>query len=125
MTNLPLTVTGTVVHGNSLGNTDDVPTANIVPREDVSGLIYGVYRSKMTIDGEEYDSITNLGTRPTVSDRGSMNAESFVKDFKGDLYNKEISLTLLEFVRPERRFSSFDELAAQIKEDIQKNLFDR
>ena len=125
MTNLPLTVTGTVVHGNSLGNTIDVPTANIVPLEDVSGLIYGVYRSKMTIDGEEYDSITNLGTRPTVSDRGSMNAESFVKDFKGDLYNKEISLTLLEFVRPERRFSSFDELAAQIREDIQKNLFDR
>ncbi len=125
MMNLPYTVTGTVVHGNSLGNTIDVPTANIVPREDVSGFIFGVYRSKITIDGKEYDSITNLGVRPTVSDRGTMNAESFIKGFKGDLYNKEISLTLLEFVRPERRFSSFEELTVQIKEDIRKNLFDR
>ena len=76
---LPFTITGTVIHGNSLGNTIDVPTANIIPNEDVTGLNMGVYRSFTLIDKKRYDAITNLGVKPTVSDGKRVSAESFVK----------------------------------------------
>ena len=122
MRKLPYTITGVVVHGNSLGNTINVPTANIIPREDISGYDKGVYRSRVRVEEKEYDSITNLGTKPTVSDTECVNAESFIKDFHGYLYNREISVTLLEFVRPERKFASFEELTEQIRKDIEENL---
>jgi len=121
---LPFTITGTVIHGNSLGNTIDVPTANIIPEEDVTGLNMGVYRSAVSIDGKRYDAITNLGVKPTVSDDKCVSAESFVKGYEGNLYGKKISVTLLEFTRPEMKFDSFDELACQIKKDVQSILFD-
>ncbi len=121
---LPFTITGTVIHGNSLGNTIDVPTANIIPNEDVTGLNMGVYRSFTLIDKKRYDAITNLGVKPTVSDEKRVSAESFVKGYKGDLYGKEIAVTLLEFTRPEMRFDSFEDLARQIKKDVQSILFD-
>ena len=121
---LPFTITGTVIHGNSLGNTIDVPTANIIPEEDVTGLNMGVYRSAVSIDGKRYDAITNLGVKPTVSDDKCVSAESFVKGYEGNLYGKKISVMLLEFTRPEMKFDSFDELACQIKKDVQSILFD-
>ena len=121
---LPFTITGTVIHGNSLGNTIDVPTANIIPKEDVTGLDMGVYRSEVMIDKKRYDAITNLGVKPTVSDEKCVSAESFVKGYEGNLYGKRITVTLLEFVRPERKFDSFEDLACQIKKDVQSILYD-
>ena len=120
---LPFTITGTVIHGNSLGNTIDVPTANIIPEEDVTGLNMGVYRSSVVIDDRRYDAITNLGVKPTVSSEKRVSAESFVKGYEGNLYGKKIAVTLLEFERPEMKFNSFEELACQIKKDVQSILF--
>ena len=119
MTELPFTLTGTVLHGRSFGRTIDMPTANIVPGEDVSNLSFGVYYSKITVDGETYRSITNLGRRPTVNDGNFVNAESFLYDFSGDLYGRDITVTLLEFRRPERKFDSFDGLSAAMHEDLE------
>ncbi len=119
MTELPFTITGTVEHGRSFGRTIDMPTANIIPREDVSELSFGVYYSIITVDGASYRAITNLGRRPTVEDGDFINAESFIYDFRGDLYDRDISVKLLEFRRPEKKFDSFDELSKAMHEDLE------
>lgn len=119
MTELPFTLTGTVEHGRSFGRTIDMPTANIIPREDVSALSFGVYYSIITVDGASYRAITNLGRRPTVEDGDFVNAESFIYDFRGDLYDRDISVKLLEFRRPEKKFASFEELAEAMHEDLE------
>ncbi|MCR5723192.1 MAG: riboflavin kinase [Lachnospiraceae bacterium] len=119
MTELPFTLTGTVEHGRSFGRTIDMPTANIIPREDVSELSFGVYYSVITVDGASYRAITNLGRRPTVEDGDFINAESFIYDFRGDLYDRDISVKLLEFRRPEKKFDSFEELSKAMHEDLE------
>ena len=119
MGKLPRIISGTVEHGKGLGTTIEFPTANIVPREDIAGLDFGVYSSNVEIDGVMYRAITNLGVKPTVKDDKAVNAESLIKDYSGDLYGKRIIVTLLEFVRPEMKFDSFEELAEQIKKDVQ------
>ena len=119
MTELPYTLTGTVLHGRSFGRTIDMPTANIIPKEDVSSLSFGVYYSVITVAGDTYRAITNLGRRPTVDDGDFINAESFIYDFRGDLYGRDISVKLLEFRRPEKKFDSFDELSKAMHEDLE------
>ena len=119
MTELPFTLTGTVEHGRSFGRTIDMPTANIIPKEDVSALSFGVYYSVITVDGASYRAITNLGRRPTVEDGDFVNAESFIYDFRGDLYDRDISVKLLEFRRPEKKFDSFEELSMAMHEDLE------
>lgn len=115
---LPFSVTGVVTHGRSAGRTIDMPTANIVPTEDVSELDFGVYYSTVTVDGATYKAITNIGRRPTIDDGNFVNAESFIYDFEGDLYGKEIVVTLFKFRRPERKFESFEELSKVMHEDL-------
>ena len=120
MTELPFTLTGTVEHGRSFGRTIDMPTANIVPGEDVSALSFGVYYSVIAVDGAIYKAITNLGRRPTVDDGNFVNAESFIYDFDGDLYDKEIEVKLLEFKRPEQKFDSFEALTEAMHKDLEE-----
>ncbi len=115
--NLPFSMTGTVQEGNRLGRTFDMPTANISPAEDISSLMHGVYYSTIDIDGTKYPAITNLGIRPTVSIDGRVNAETFIYDYVGDLYGKAVEVTLLDFHRPEQKFSSLDELYRTITDD--------
>lgn len=118
MLKLPVILSGKVEHGRKLGSSFNIPTANIVPAEDISELEYGVYYSVIYIEEKAYKGITNLGTKPTVNDENSVNVESFIYDFEGDLYGKEIKVKLLEFKRPEIKFENVDELFAQVKEDL-------
>ena len=117
---VPFTISGKVVGGNKLGRTIDIPTANIFPKEDVSKMAFGVYYSKVFIGGKSYKAITNLGIKPTIADNSKVNAESFIYDFDGDIYDNEITVELLEFKRPERKFSSFEELGVQMKKDLEE-----
>ncbi len=115
---LPMILTGTVIHGNHLGATIDMPTANIIPLEDVTMLPKGVYYSKVSVDGRVYGAITNIGTKPTVKDDNAINAESYLYDFSGNLYSKEIIVELVKFRRPEMKFDSFDRLKDQMHRDM-------
>lgn len=115
---LPVTLTGYIIHGKHLGTRFGMPTANIDPAEDTSELPFGVYFSVMEVDEKKYPAITNLGTRPTVSNDGRVNAETFICGYNGDLYGKEAKITLLFFHRPEKRFDSADDLFHTISQDI-------
>lgn len=115
---LPVTLTGRVLAGNKIGRQFSMPTANINPEEDVSGLMRGVYYSTIAVDGKIYFGITNLGVRPTISDGNPVNAETFIYDFDGDLYGKQAEVTLIDFRRSERKFRSLDELYKTIGDDF-------
>ena len=112
------TLTGQVEPGKRVGRTYGMPTANISPSEDVTGLEYGVYYSTIKIDGSEYPAITDLGVRPTVTSDGKVRAETFIYGYDDDLYGKEVEVKLLEFRRSEKKFSSLDELYETVKEDF-------
>lgn len=111
-------VTGEVIKGNRIGRTIDFPTANqrldkgfVLPR-------FGVYASYAEIDGITYRGITNIGVKPTVESDGTVLAETHFPFYSGDLYGKNITVRILGFVRPERKFGSIDELKKQIAEDL-------
>ena len=60
--------------------------------------------------------MTNIGVKPTVgSDR--VLSETWIPEFSGDLYGKRLRLALLQFIRPERKFDSLEELKAEIRKN--------
>ena len=112
----PHILRGTVVPGKQLGRTLGVPTANL---RLIPGMVvprFGVYACRCIIDGEIYPAVTNVGTRPTVEGQ-SVTVEPWILDYSGDLYGREITLEFYYFIRPEKKFSSLEEL----KEEIHRN----
>ena len=112
-------ISGKVVAGKKLGTTLGIPTANVVLEEGVICPKYGVYAANAIVDGERYGAVTNIGTRPTVSGEG-VTVEAHLLDFAGDLYGKTIILELLEFLRPEQKFASLEQLKAEIDKNTQQ-----
>ena len=113
----PHILSGEVVAGKQLGRTIGVPTANLRFPEGLLVPKFGVYACKVLVDGEQYAAVTNIGTRPTVDGQG-VTVESYLLDFNGDLYGKNITVAFYEFLRPEQKFSSLEELKTQIAADI-------
>jgi len=114
----PYTVKGSVLHGKALGRTLGFPTANMMPQELLPKN--GVYETRAFIDGSVYAALTDIGTRPTVEGKGERRMETYILDFDGDLYGKELSVTFLRCLREEIRFASADDLKAQLKKDLAK-----
>lgn len=114
----PYILYGEVVHGNQIGRTINFPTLNqnyatgqLVPK-------YGVYCTRTEIDGIMYNSITNVGVKPTVAGERLPLAETHILDFSGNLYGRNIEVEFCKFIRPEMKFSSVEELKKQISRDI-------
>jgi len=115
----PYFVRGEVVHGNALGRTIGMPTANLLPGEQKLLPVYGVYATRVEVEGKTYGGVTNVGVKPTIgADRA--NVETTLLDFEGNLYGKQMTVYFLDFLRPEQRFDSLDELKAQILRDKEK-----
>ncbi|MDF2672003.1 MAG: bifunctional riboflavin kinase/FAD synthetase [Clostridiales bacterium] len=107
---------GIVKKGKMLGRRLGFPTANIEIIEN-SCLKNGVYITNTYIDGEVYHSVSNVGYNPTVGN-DKRNIETYVFDFDDNLYEKEIKVEFLEFVREEKKFQSVDELKKRVIKDI-------
>ena len=113
-------ISGKVEHGNHLGGTKlDMPTANLFPPEHKLLPPNGVYATKTVVDGKRYEGISNIGTKPTVSEGNARGIETFLFDFSGDLYGKNITVELYTFERPEMKFASLDELKVQMHKDME------
>ena len=112
----PYLLLGEVVHGRHVGGRLGFPTANLTLKDRLP-LPYGVYAATVELDGSSYTAVTNVGVHPTVGALSAPVAESWLQDFDGDLYGKEIALYLHAFLRPERRFADESALRAQIAED--------
>lgn len=115
----PYTFIGVVSHGKQIGRRIGVPTLNIVPDEWKMIPPNGVYFSRVQIDGVWYNGIANVGVKPTVTDKNQVLIESFLFDYAGDAYEKEIVVELYEFRRPERKFQNIEEMKAAIEKDIE------
>lgn len=115
----PHMLTGQVLHGQKLGRTLGVPTANLQIPTGITVPKYGVYACRALIDGDSFPAVANVGTRPTVSGHG-ITVEPWILDFEGDLYGKEIRLELYRFLRPEIKFSDLTALKQQIHDDAEQ-----
>lgn len=108
-----------VTHGDERGRTIGFPTANQHFPDMLVKPKFGVYISRVTIDGKIYNAITNVGLRPTFKTE-NIGCETFIKNFSGDLYEKNIKTELLSFVREERKFNSIDQLKNAIQDDVRQ-----
>lgn len=112
-------IRSSVVNGQHLGRTLGFPTVNQLLSENAAPLRNGVYLTRTRIGRSVKRSITNVGVRPTV-DGSTLCAETNIFDFDGDLYGRSIRVEFLEFLRPERKFASVEELTEQVMKDIEK-----
>ena len=108
-----------VIDGDKRGRTLGFPTVNQeIPPELVMPK-FGVYRSDVLVDGRHYAGVTNIGKRPTVGTQKIL-SETHILDFDENVYGKNIDIRLVKFIRSEKKFSSFDELARQIESDTKE-----
>ena len=112
-------IVGEVVHGKKLGRNLGFPTANqlfpdgnIIPKN-------GIYATRCLIDGMAYIGVTNVGIRPTVEESKTVNAETYILDFEGDIYGRKIETEFIKYLRDETKFSSLDELKNAILHDAE------
>ena len=117
----PHILSGEVVGGRRIGRTIGVPTANLVLPEEVIVPRYGVYACKVYWEGAEHLAVTNIGSRPTVEGH-HVTVEPWILDFSGDLYGKQLRLEFYSFLRPERKFSSLEELRLEIQKNAEQTL---
>ncbi len=114
----PYAIHGTVVHGNHLGGPVlGFPTANIIPEPEKHLPVFGVYISKVYVDGTYYGGITNIGKKPTVEGGSPVGVETYIYGINRDIYGKTIEVQLLHFIRPERKFDGLEQLKVQIEKD--------
>lgn len=111
---------GMVTHGDGRGRTINIPTANLKVNEEQLLPLNGVYATHSIIAGESYLSVTNIGIKPTVSDKTSAirTIETHILDFNADLYGSEFTIEFIKYLRPEQKFASFEALKDQINRDI-------
>ena len=114
----PYFVSGEVKHGNHIGRTIGFPTVNLIPPKNKLLPEYGVYITKVTIDGIVYHGITNVGCKPTIEGENPVGIETHILDFKQDVYDKVIIVTFIKRIREERKFPNLESLLEQMRLDV-------
>ncbi len=115
----PFSLNGRVTSGAGRGLKLGFPTANLDIAPEQALPADGVYATWAYIDGKAYQSMTNVGKRPTFG--GSQRAvEVYVLDYHGDLYGHELKIDIMARLRGEERFDTIDELKKQITEDVKQ-----
>lgn len=114
------TILGTVVHGEHLGKKIGFPTANLSAHSEQFPP-NGVYFAQAKLNGIIYPGLVNLGYRPTVSSGKSERVlEIHLLDFEHDIYDKDVELRFVRYLRPEQKFENIDALTKQIELDVQQ-----
>ena len=118
----PFFITGKVIRGDQLGRQLGYPTANLMLEEKYKLIPSdGIYAVKVKVEDSEHTGMAYIGHRPTVNGM-TRNIEVNIFNFEGDIYNKELRMEFLHYVRGDIKFSSLDELVVQLgkdKEDVQ------
>lgn len=115
-------LTGTVVKGKQLGRTIGFPTANLKIEEEYKLIPKnGVYIVKSTINEKVVYGMMNIGLNPTVGGQ-SQSIEIHFLDFNQDIYDLEIAVSLLQYIREEQKFGSVTLLKEQLEDDKKTTL---
>ena len=115
----PFEIDGAVVPGDTRGRTIGFPTANVEMPPGFVRPAGGVYAVRCTVDGVEYDGVSNVGTRPTFGGGPEM-IEVHLLDVDIDLYGRTVRVAFVDRIRNEQRFASVDALVAQITSDVDR-----
>ena len=112
----PYTFSGKVVHGQHLGRTINIPTANIwLPNQRLP--ITGVYAVKCKLNNLSLKGIANMGVRPTVGGEKPV-LEVHLFEFNENIYSQRLQVKFIKKIRDERKFENLDMLKSQIQKDI-------
>ncbi|WP_396171723.1 bifunctional riboflavin kinase/FAD synthetase [Flavobacterium sp.] len=115
-------LTGIVTKGKQLGRTIGIPTANLqIEENDKLIPSNGVYVVKSSINKKTVFGMMNIGFNPTVSGN-KLSVEVHYFDFDGDLYDQEIRVSILKYLRSEQKFGSVALLKAQLEKDKESSL---
>lgn len=112
-------ITGVVKKDRQVGKKLGFPTANVILNSQKFALKNGVYEGLVEVDKKLYKSIVNYGARPTF-DLEEKLVEAHLIDFSGDLYDKQIEIQFLDYMRDIKKFDSVEKLIEQLKFDMQK-----
>lgn len=115
----PVILNGEVVHGKALGRTVGMPTANL-HIEDGKIPEAGVYATRIQIGEKTYNSVTNIGKRPTVDQDQHITVETYIFDFNEDIYGETVMLEIHKFLRPVQKFQNLEAVHAQVEKDMLK-----
>lgn len=116
---LPVCLHGTVESGKKIGRRLGFPTANISCEKKNASIANGVYIATLALsDGIEINGVANIGIHPTFPE-GPPTMEIHLLNFSGEIYDRDVTLKLLKFLRPEIRFSNSEELKKQVFKDIE------
>lgn len=108
-----------ILHGRKLGRTIGVPTINMILPPHKLLPPNGVYVTEVLVDGKTYMGVTNVGYKPTVSQEHIVGVETYIDHFDKDVYGEKIVVSFIQFIRPEQKFDSVDELKMQMQSDIE------
>ncbi len=113
-------IKGIVVHGKKIGRNLGFPTINLKYDDNILVPKVGVYQTKVNIDGKIYNGATNVGYSPTVK-QNEFTVETYILQYNGDLYEKEVSVIFIRRIRDEIKFDTLEDLKKQMSMDI-KNI---
>jgi riboflavin kinase/FMN adenylyltransferase len=116
----PHVLTDTVCHGHKLGTSMGFPTINMRFTEGVIVPPHGVYATKVQLQGEKrmHLAVTNIGVRPTLGGATKVSAESYILDYSGNLYGRQVRVEFYKMLRAEQKFEDVGSLKAQIEKDV-------
>lgn len=113
----PYRMCGRVAHGDKIGRTLGIPTANIHLHRNVSP-VQGIYVVEVHgIDSQPLPGVASVGTRPTVGGTRAL-LEIYLLDFDEDIYGRHLNVDFLHKIRDEKKFDSLEILKEKILEDI-------
>lgn len=112
------TIKGIVEYGNKVGRTLGVRTANITLKDDYYVLKTGVYGVYVKVLGEEYVGVCNIGNNPTLNFSERRKLEVHIFDFNQEIYNFEIEVEFVYYLREEIKFENRKDLIEQVNKDI-------
>ena len=110
---------GPILLGDQRGRTIGFPTINVGVSADRTFPPDGVYATMTKLLGNNFPSITNIGSRPTFEVGKSRHVETHILDFDQDVYDEVATVEFLSRLRDEQKFQSPDELINQIQTDVE------
>ena len=115
----PFSLQGKVVSGDRRGLELGFPTANLEVDPKQALPADGVYATWACFDDNTHQSVTNIGRRPTF-DGHERTVETYIINYGGDLYGRQLRIDIVERLRSEHRFNTVEELKKQMAEDVKQ-----
>jgi len=115
----PFSLHGRVIPGAGRGVELGFPTANLDVDPKQALPADGIYVTRVDIDSKAYQSVTNIGKRPTFGGT-KRTVEVYVLDYHGNLYSHELKIDFIQRLRDEKQFDTVEELKRQVAEDAKQ-----